>query len=79
MQAAAGCCRVKCTICLQATSKTTFQSLQLTERALVQADRDKANAILSAGKRRARASTEPGAGEQESDAEAEVPFSQVQW
>eukprot|EP00891_Asterochloris_glomerata_P006405 jgi/Astpho2/6405/Aster-x0281 len=35
--------------------------------------------LCISGKRRARASTEPGAGEQESDAEAEVPFSQVQW
>ena len=37
-----------------------------------------ANAILSAGKRRARASLEPGADEEESDMEAEVLSSQVQ-
>ena len=38
-----------------------------------------ANAILSAGKRRARASLEPEAEEEESDVEVEVQSSQVQW
>ena len=70
MQAAAQCCKVNCTICLL--------KLQRTARAQVPADKRNASAILSAGKRRARVSLEPGADEEECDVEAQVPSSQVQ-
>ena len=55
------------------------KGLLLTGRAQAHLDYSKASAILSAGKRRARASLEPGADEEESDVEAEVPSSQVQF